>query len=167
MTRDGVSVTLFTLSRNRNMQLTLKEFKSKILPMLQEQVGDDSDALQKAIHAFLKQGESGEVPVMNENGEPVEISEVILVGAPASTEEEPEEEMAEAEFTQASIDDMVQKAVSSALKTVPHAKRPGGDPMDRTTKASRIPATAKRHTASLKCFKGPDAEYKAYGFGRS
>ncbi len=148
--------------------IKLKYIRDTLIPMLVKSGCKTEGQLQKGIGAFLKQGEEEAIPVVNEDGDPVEISEIILVGAePAEdvVEEEPVEDEP-AEVVQASMNAMAVKAVAAATKAS-GSNRPRS-PSDN--KAFKIPPTAKRHTGQLKCFKGTsptgtDPEYRAYGFG--
>ena len=106
------------------MALTLKYLRETVIPMLQRE-HEDPAALKKAIGAFLKQGEE-EIPVVNEDGEPVMIEEIILVGADPDPEAEEGsgegEGGGEAEITQASLDAAVQRALDAERSKLKRTK---------------------------------------------
>lgn len=135
--------------------IELKDFVATAQAL--RKVHDNDDDLKKAIGAVLKQGEE-EIPVVNENGDPVEISEIILVGAES---EEPAEEPAE--LTQESVEAAAEKAVAKLLKVEKTIGKRPTEPKkdDKPT----IPVQAKRWGGTIKSFAGPDAEVKAFGFG--
>ncbi len=98
--------------------MTVKELQA-LLPSMIKAHGR-GEPLRKAIHAMLKQGDE-EVPIVNENGDPVEIEEIILVGAPSEEEiAEVEEETGEPVHEPGAapvIQAAVKKAVADALKS--------------------------------------------------
>ena len=112
------------------MSITLKHLQENVFPSLQAIHGNNQAALKKAIRAVLKQGDE-EIPVVNEEGEPVQIEEIILIGAPPEEVIEEEEEVVD--VIQDSISDAVDKAVGQAMSQLAKsgAKKAG-------TKATRI-----------------------------
>jgi len=95
--------------------ITERDFKSRILPMLQK-LHKTPEELKKGVGVFLKQGEEEEVPVVNEAGEALNIEEIILVGAtPEEPVEEEEAPAEEEEITAASLNSAVQLAVDRGL----------------------------------------------------
>jgi len=98
--------------------MTVKELEM-ILPSLIKAHGNGKPLI-KAINGMLKQGDEV-VPIVNENGEPVLIEEIILVGAPSEAEiEELEEEAGEPAQEPAStpaIQAAIKKAVAEAFKS--------------------------------------------------
>jgi HK97 family phage major capsid protein len=135
------------------MSITLKYLQETVIPVLQKE-NKTASSLKKAIGAFLKQGEE-EIPVVNEEGEPVEIEQIILVGAQPAEEEAPAEEEP---VTELSIQAAVEKAIagSDALKAI------------KTHSAPAVPAKAwaAPKVKKSKVFTGPDGDFKAYGFGK-
>jgi HK97 family phage major capsid protein len=142
------------------MSYTIKYLAETVLPVLRAKHGSNPETLKKAIGAFLKQGEE-EIPVVNEEGEPVEIEQIILVGAEASEDAEEGEGEPAPEELQLSIDAAVTKAIKEATKALPGRRVYNDAPAQ---KSERIPAKAKAFRS--KVFTGTDADYKAYGFGQ-
>ncbi len=150
------------------MEYTLKYFQEQCLPLIMKSLGakPTKAAIRKGIGAFLKQGDEESIPVVNEDGEPVEITEIILVGA------EPAEEVVEDEPTDDEIPaESLQRTVALAVKKALAADtRSRKAPIDGTVsnKAYTLPATVKRW-GKVKTFTNTDqmdAETKAYRFGQ-
>ena len=142
------------------MSITLKHFKTKVLPLLRAQY-KTAASLKKGIQAFLKQGEGEEqIPVVNEDGEPVEIEEIILVGAEPA--EEPADEPADAPAdVLASIKPQIVKAVRDSIKAeLADSKPPIGGEADAPK--ITLPANVKRF-GKMRNFKTVE---EAYAFGR-
>jgi len=110
--------------------MKIKQFMEFVLPKLQAE-SKDLDELRNKVGAFLKQGEEEEVPVVNEDGSPVEIEQIILVGAPADPEAQETPQDQPADVTQASLQSMIRREIQSAIKSVKTGKKipvvTGGD----------------------------------------
>lgn len=149
--------------------ITVKQFKKLLKPLIEYHTDADGetdlDAVTKGISAMLKQGEE-DVPVVNEQGEPVEIEEIILVGAsPAAPEDEPADEPMEGEASASAA--AIQRRVDAAVKKSLGRLAPPRSGHDNRTNETKftIPATAIR--SNVKNFTGTTEErqYKAYSLG--
>ena len=88
----------------------------KLVPSLRDIHGDNDEAIKKSIMALVKQGEEEEIPVVNQDGEPVLVEEIILVGAPPEAEAEAEAEEEPAEVVEDSLsEETIERAVSTAI----------------------------------------------------
>ena len=149
--------------------ISIKQFKKLVKPLIEYHTDDDGDtdidAVTKGVNAMLKQGEE-DVPVVNEQGEPVEIEEIILVGAsPADPEAEPEEAPADGEASASAA--AIQRRVDAAVKKSLGRLAPPRSGHDNRTQESNfsIPATAIR--SNVKNFTGTseEREFKAFTMG--
>jgi HK97 family phage major capsid protein len=130
------------------MKLTINEFTTSILPGLRAQ-HQVADKLKAAIGDFLKSNE-----IQDADGNAIALETLVL--------ELPADEKKGATtppVTQETID----KAVAEAIKKLNPKASPDNGGSDK--KEPAIPATVKRYGA-LKNFKGPDADEKAYKFGK-
>ena len=152
--------------------IPLRIFRDNILPGLVKAAGGDEAALIKSVKLTLKQGdEEAEIPVVNEAGETVPVTEIILVGAPSEEDavdagiaEEVEEPVA-AESLQRMVDSAIRKQLGGSglhqrnpIRNVPQTKQ-------------RVPAQARKWGGGrLKCFtRGTDAdenEFNSYAFAK-
>ena len=136
----------------------------KLVPSLRDIHGDNDEAIKKSIMALVKQGEEEEIPVVNQDGEPVLVEEIILVGAPPEAEAEAEAQEEPAEVVEESLsEETIERAVSTAINKQSQKSFPQRVVSSSVNLSDRVPARAKR--SIVRSFKGKDADYKAYAFG--
>lgn len=139
--------------------MTLNEFQKLIVPAAKALADNPEDVSQIKEKAMCLVGDQ---PIVDEEGNPVEIDQISLMPAAKSETpaEDPTDEM------KSTIDAAVKAAVDEATKTLKVAKAPiksievGG--------SYKIPASVKRHRCQF--FKGDvdgkSAEERAYRFGQ-
>jgi len=147
--------------------IKLSWYAKNVLPGIYAKAKGNLDTIKKGIVASLKVGEE-EIPVVNEQGETVEIDQIILVGAPAmeDPQADPAADPSQADPAQASLRAMADAAVAKALADYAKptkVKVPFQAPPASHTKGT-VPAKVKRY-GPVRSFKGTDADYKAFKLG--
>lgn len=146
---------------------TLEQFKNSILSGLIELNTDakgnvDTDAVQKQAMAMLQTGDGEVVPVVDASGEPVEISEIVLMTTGGGEPEEAPEE-GEAAASEAAIERAVNAAVKKALGRL----KPPRQADDRRSPEAKYTLPANVIRSNVRNFTGTSAEreYKAFTLG--
>lgn len=142
--------------------MKLSEFESVVVPALTKAYEGDAVGLKKAL-VNLTRGE-GSTPITDEDGNPVEVDEINLIGASVERMDDPEEDdEPEERALSESITKTINDTIAAAFKAQP-VQRPRQGRIAPQSANDRIPAVAKSYKS--KVFTGPDADYKAFGFGQ-
>lgn len=105
-------------------------------------------------------------PVLDENGAEVQVDmlDCVTAAPEAQPENDPEKSNKET-IMEKSIQDSISEQVAAQVKAAVEEFTKSQSKVEDIVKVTSVPATAKRY-GKIKNFRGPDADVKAYKFGR-